>query len=493
MERRRDDHLALMCGIVGHYARQGPALPPDVLFGLSECVRHRGPDDNTWWQHGRFSFAHRRLSIIDLSSGQQPMASADGQVVITFNGEIYNYRELRHELEQHGHAFRTSSDTEVLINGYRQWGRGLLAKLRGMFAFAIADRSAQQLLLARDRFGEKPLFYLDDDSGTTFASEVTPLSAAARRREIDPIALGRYLTLNYVPAESTMFAGVRRLPPASWRLYSADGRIEQDTYWQPPDVNDVRDIEMAAAVDELEGLLDRSAALTLRSDVPVGIFLSAGIDSSLVARAAARAGTVARAFSLGFAEQTHNEVPGARRTAAQLKIPLTEVTLTSSALERFVDLVAHADDPLADSSALAVWTLSEEAAKHVKVVLAGDGGDELFGGYLTYQATLWHASVTSRLPGAVARGLAATSHWIPTGTGKVTPSYKLMRYLRALGYPAGEAHFSWNGTWLPDEAARLLHDGPARDAALNSLAFMAERHHLHEAITLGGLQRSTLR
>ena len=481
-----------MCGIAGHYARQGPAPAPEMLFGLSECIRHRGPDDNTWWQHGRFSFAHRRLSIIDLSSGRQPMASDDGQIVITYNGEIYNYRELRRELEQHGHAFRTTSDTEVVVNGYRQWGRALLAKLRGMFAFAIADRASQQLLLARDRFGEKPLLYLDHKEGTTFASELTPLSSIAARREIDPVALGHYLTLNYVPGDATMFEGVRRLPPASWRLYSPDGRIEQDTYWQPPAVGEVRDIDMTAAVQELEGLLDRAAELTLRSDVPVGIFLSAGIDSSLVARAAARAGSVARAFSLGFAEQTHNEIPGARQTAAQLGIPITEVTLTASALDRFVDLVAHADDPLADSSALAVWTLAAEAAKHVKVVLAGDGGDELFGGYLTYPATLWHASTTSHLPRGIARALAATAEWIPTGTGKVTASYQAMRYVRALAHPPGEAHFSWNGTWLPEQAAALLHAGPARNAAMNALAFMADRHQLCGSITLGHLQRADL-
>ncbi len=226
--------------------------------------------------------------------------------------------------------------------------------------------------------------------------------------------------------------------------------------------------------------------------MPVGIFLSSGIDSSLVARAAARGGTVTRAFSLGFAEQSHNEVPAARQTAAQLGIPITEVTLTAAALGRFVDLVAHADDPLADSSALAVWTLAEETAKHVKVVLSGDGGDELFGGYLTYPATLWHASVTSRLPGVLKRAFAAGSDWLPTGAGKVTASYKLMRYLRAMPLPAGEAHFSWNGTWLPHQAAALVHDGPARDAAIGALAFMAARHHLDDTPTLGELQRADL-
>lgn len=479
-----------MCGIVGQFARDGAPLAPDTLFDLIDCLGHRGPDDSTWWQHGRYSFGHRRLAIIDLASGRQPMASSDGAIVITFNGEIYNYPELREQLVRLGHAFRTHSDTEVLINGYRQWGRDLLPKLRGMFAFAIADRTNQQLLLARDRFGEKPLLYLDDANGTTFASELTPLSRIATKRELDPVALGHYLTLNYVPADATMFAGVRRLPPASWRLYSADGKIEQGTYWSPPPAGETQTIYMATAVRELEALLDRAARLTLQSDVPVGIFLSSGIDSSLVARAAVRAGTITRAFSLGFSEQSHNEVPGARQTAAQLGIPITEVRLTASALGRFVDLVAHADDPLADSSALAVWTLAEETAKHVKVVLSGDGGDELFGGYLTYQATMWHSSLTSRLPGPIRRAMAAASKWLPAGNGKVTASYQLMRYLRAMPLPASEAHFSWNGTWLPHQAATLVHEGPARDAAMNALAFMAARHHLAEHPTLGELQRA---
>ena len=247
---------------------------------------------------------------------------------------------------------------------------------------------------------------------------------------------------------------------------------------------------MTTAIDELDARLQRAVAFTLRSDVPVGIFLSAGIDSSLVARAAVKAGTVARAFSLGFEEQSHSEIAGARQTAAKLGLPITEVTLNASALERFTNLVAHADDPLADSSALAVWTLSAETAKHVKVVLAGDGGDELFGGYLTYPATLWHASVTSRLPMVLRRAMAAAGSRIGGGDGKVTTAYKLMRYLRAMPLPPGEAHFSWNGTWLPEEAASLAADAEAKAAARDSLRWMAERHGLTGGVTLGTLQRA---
>ena len=482
-----------MCGIVGHYARDGAALPPATLFELVQCVSHRGPDDNTFWQDGPFSFGHRRLSIIDLASGRQPMASADGAIVITFNGEIYNYLELRKELVALGHTFRTQSDTEVLINGYRHWGIDLLPKLLGMFAFAIADRRNRELLLARDRFGEKPLLYLDDAHGTTFASELTPLSRIARTREVDGDALGRYLVLNYVPGEQTLFKGVTRVPPAGWRRYRANGHIEEGTYWTLPADRDPDPPPFDQAIDELDARLQRAAMFTLRSDVPVGIFLSAGIDSSLVARAAVKAGTVARAFSLGFEEQSHNEVIGARETAKKLGLPITEVTLNASALERFTKLVAHADDPLADSSALAVWTLAAETSKHVKVVLAGDGGDELFGGYLTYPATLWHASVTSRLPNAVRRSMASAAPGIAGGEGKVTTGYKLMRYLRAATLPPGEAHFSWNGTWLPEEAAVLASSDEAKASAWHSLRWMADRHGLRGHLTLEMLQRADVR
>ena len=234
VERRGHHRAPLMCGIVGHFAGDGGAMASSTLFELVHCVAHRGPDDSTFWQDGPFSFGHRRLSIIDLASGRQPMASADGAIVITYNGEIYNYLELRAELTALGHAFRTQSDTEVLINGYRQWGIDLLPKLLGMFAFAIADRPKRELLLARDRFGEKPLLYLDDRRGTTFASELTPLSRIAQSREIDADALGRYLTLNYVPGEQTLLKGVRRVPPGGWRRYRADGRVDEGIYWSPP-------------------------------------------------------------------------------------------------------------------------------------------------------------------------------------------------------------------------------------------------------------------
>jgi asparagine synthase (glutamine-hydrolysing) len=482
-----------MCGIVGHYTYEIGAAPLDEFPALVNCLSHRGPDDATFWGDGRFAFGHRRLSIIDLSSGRQPMATEDGALVVTFNGEIYNYIELREELIAAGHRFQTSSDTEVLLHGYRMWGVDLPARLTGMFAFAIADRERQELFLARDRFGEKPLLYAETARGVSFASELRPLTIAYReRRELDLDALGSYLCLNYVAGDATLMRGVRRLPAATWRRYAPDERVTTGTYWRPAADVDTRPRSMDDAVEELRALLDRSVRFTLRSDVPVGLFLSAGIDSTLVAHSAARSGHLARAFCVGFEEQSYSELPRARATAARLGIPLTPVTLTTDVLSDFFEIVRHADDPLADSSAAAVWTIAREAARHVKVVLAGDGGDELFGGYLTNQASLWHSAAVTPLPLAARAMIAAIGERLPTGESKVSASYKLMRFFRAAPLATGEAHFSWNGTWLPADAARFVADPRAADAARRALASMADRHGLAAGITLGALQRADI-
>jgi len=482
-----------MCGILGHYRFDEQAPPIEAFPGLLGCLSHRGPDDSTYWSEGRFTFGHRRLSIIDLAGGRQPMATPDGALVVTFNGEIYNYLELRTELMARGYHFATESDTEVLLHGYREWGSDLLPRLIGMFAFGIADRRQQELFLARDRFGEKPLLCVETDSDVMFASELRPLSIALRSRaEVDLDALGRYLCLNYVPGEATLLRGVRRVPPGSWVRYSPTGVISKGRYWSPPHATEEVPQSMETAVAKLEALLDRSVALTLRSDVPVGVFLSAGIDSSLVARSAIRSGRLARAFCLGFEEASYSEAPRATALAAQLGIPATEVTLTPVALEDFFNIVSHADDPLADSSALAVWTLAREAARHVKVVLSGDGGDELFGGYLTHRASLWHGAAIEWAPVAWREALARGGDLLRTGESKVSTTYKLMRFLRALALPTGQAHFSWNGVWLPVQAAALADSPALRESALSALEWMSSRHGLGVRPPLGALQRADL-
>jgi asparagine synthase (glutamine-hydrolysing) len=480
-----------MCGIVGRFA-WGLPLQPERVGATVNHLRHRGPDEGAYWHDESFFFGHRRLSIIDLSSGQQPMGTEDGDLVVTFNGEIYNHAEIRRELEQLGYHFRTRSDTEVLLHGYREWGTNLLRRLVGMFAFALADRRQQELFLARDPVGEKPLYYVDEPGRITFASELRPLVAVgATDGRIDPLALGGYLCLNYVPGDATLLANVRRVPAATWRLYRR-GSVTTGRYWSLGPEAEPPSLDLESAVRGLRERLDRAVRLALVSDVPVGIFLSGGMDSSLIAESAARQGRVARAYCLDFDEEGFSEWSRAETVARSLGIPLTRVSLGSDLARNFAEIVEHADDPLADSSALPVWTLSREAARTNKVVLGGDGGDEIFGGYLTYQASLLHARLARLLPRPLRRLVARMALSLPTSEGKVSTSYKAMRFSRALDLPTSEAHFTWNGTWLPAQAASLLRPEAARAAGARALARLSESHQLPQSPNLTDLQRADI-
>jgi asparagine synthase (glutamine-hydrolysing) len=446
----------LMCGIVGLFARDGPAPHRDLWGTLVDHLRHRGPDAGAFWGEGPFFLGHRRLAILGLESGHQPMATEDGGLVVSFNGEIYNFVELRAELEARGFRFRTSSDTEVLLHGYEAWGERLPEHLIGQFAFAIADRRRRHLFLARDRFGEKPLFVLRAPGYVAFASELRPLAALPDLdRQMDVAALGGYLSLNYVPGEATLLAGVRRLPPATWARFTADGE-HVERYWAPPRVPAETPRSMEEALEQWRPSFDRAVRLSMRADVPVGILLSGGMDSALVAESAARQGRLNCAYFLDFEEKQWSERHAAEAVASRLGLPLESATLTSQSLEDFLQLVSHADDPLADSSALAVWTIARHAARKNKVVLGGDGGDELYGGYLTYGASRLHGRVIARLPAALRAGLAGLGRRLPTREGKVSLSQRAHRFLRAADLPTAEAHLTWNGTWLPGEAAALM-------------------------------------
>jgi asparagine synthase (glutamine-hydrolysing) len=483
-----------MCGIFGRFTYRGPVGDCEDLVSASDLLAHRGPDDGTWWAEGPFFLGHRRLSIIDVELGSQPMATADGRHVLVFNGEIYNYVELREELIAAGAVFATRSDTEVLLHGYRRWGAELPAHLIGMFAFAIADRVARTLFLARDRFGEKPLFMAENNGGVTFASEVKALAAVPDfTRTLDEASLREYLCLNYVPGEGTLLRGVRRLAPGTWRRFHVD-RVESGQYWQPPvAVEDAGARSAGETVAELRRRIDRSVRIALRSDVPVTLFLSGGIDSSIIAESAVRQGHLAHAYCLDFPEASFSEMPKAATVARRLGIELRRVPLTTAVLSEFFDVVDHADDPLGDSSALAVWALSKAVARDYKVVVTGDGGDEVFGGYLTYKATRLH-QMLSRFAGRPLRErLAALARFVPVGDGKVPASYKLMRFLRALHLPAGEAHFTWNGTWLPDDAARLMIGGGGTAPIEGTLHAMAARHQMDGELNLAVLQRADAR
>lgn len=476
-----------MCGIFGQFALNGPVDDLDQLCAATNHLRHRGPDGGGWWAEGAFFLGHRRLSIIDLNTGDQPMATKDGRFVIVYNGEIYNYLELRSELITLGYQFHSDSDTEVILVGYRHWGEDVCKHLIGMFAFVIADRLCCSLFVARDRFGEKPLFVCESQKSITFASEVGAFCYLdGYQAEIDKDAIGSYLCLNYVPGDRTLMKGVRRIPPASWKRYSTD-KIEEGTYWEAP-IHERSNLDCIQAMNDIQDKIDNAVRICLRSDVPVTLFLSGGIDSSIIAKSAASQGRLKHAYCLDMPEGSYSELSNAKFVAEQLGIELRRVALSESALFEFMDIVQHMDDPLADSSALAVWSLSREVAKDYKVALSGDGGDELFGGYLTYPATLLHAHLRALTPHAARRILAHLAGYIPTSANKVTSSYKLMRFLRSADLPSNQAHFTWNGTWLPQDASRFLLDESDASNATQALALLSRAHSLGDKPSLLALQ-----
>ncbi len=381
--------------------------------------------------------------------------------MITFNGEIYNYVELRSELEALGSRFMTRSDTEVILEAYRHYGVAAASKLVGMFAFAIADRLERTLYLARDRLGEKPLYVWTAPSGdTVFASELKAITCMSDFAcEVDPVALGGYLLLNYVPGDAMLLRGITRLPAGTWCRLHLNGRREEGAYWTPASRETITDdikTQGATTVDELAKRLDQAVHIALRSDVPVTLFLSGGIDSSLVAESATRQGYLRHAYCLDFQDRRFSEWDNAKLVADRLELELRRAVARPIDPQEFDRLIYHADDPLADSSAVAVDALSREVAMDYKVAISGDGGDELFGGYLTYKATAIYQQLRHFVP---AGGARLASHWlgrISTANTKVSAAYKAQRFLRAWGYAPAVAHFTWNGTWLPQEATAIL-------------------------------------
>jgi asparagine synthase (glutamine-hydrolysing) len=390
---------------------------------MRDCLRHRGPDDaGSWWSPDRrVGLAMRRLAIIDLSpGGHQPMADATGNCWITFNGEIYNFKEVRRDLERLGHVFRTASDTEVILQAYAQWGIDCLERLNGMFAFGLCDLTRRRLLLARDRAGEKPLFYRHDPRGLLFASELKALMTdPSFPREIDREALRQYLAFGYVPAPLCILRGVRKVSPAHWLTYEWEsGRLETRSYWALPGPGGpaVEDGELEA---ELERLLFDSVRMRLVADVPVGVLLSGGLDSSLVTAMAARASSdTIRTFTISFpGHERHDEAPYARIVASHFGTRHTELAAEPATVELLPELARQFDEPLADSSQVPTYLVSRLIRQHAKVALGGDGGDELFGGYLHYGWLERQRIASQWLPLAIRRAISRTaSRLLPLGT-----------------------------------------------------------------------------
>ena len=402
-----------MCGIAGFAdvvaaASASPTADRLRVKAMCDVMRHRGPDDEGFHVEPGVALGMRRLSIIDLSTGQQPIHNEDRTVWVVFNGEIYNYRELRETLESAGHRFYTASDTETIVHGYEEWGEAVFSRLRGMFGIAIWDSRTKTFILARDRAGIKPLYYAEAAGRLFFGSEAKCVLANPEiDREIDPAALDHFLGYLYTPRDRAIFKRMRKLPPGC--LLRLDrGRVEVRQYWQLPTGETFRGSE-EDALDLLERTLGDAVESHMVSDVPLGAFLSGGIDSSVVvALMARRSRRPVKTFSIGFDEERYNELPHARRVAAHLGTEHHELIVRPDALGILDRLIWHFDEPFADSSAIPTWYVSQMARQHVTVVLSGDGGDELFGGYDRY---LPHPRVASfdRLAPGVGRALAAAT------------------------------------------------------------------------------------
>ena len=430
-----------MCGIAGFYLRAGPADPVRVK-AMCARIRHRGPDDEGFHIEGPCALGMRRLSIIDLATGHQPISNEDGSVWIVFNGEIYNYGELRAQLGRRGHRFGTNSDTETIVHLFEEQGVGAANELRGMFACALWDSRARTLTLLRDRFGKKPLYYADLPEGLFFGSEIKCLEAAGVPLDPDPEALRLYFQFSYIPDPWSGFARVRKLEPGGWLRCHGDGRIETGRYWRLPVPAEraPAGLTREAAAEELRRLFDESVRLRMIADVPLGAFLSGGLDSSsVVASMALQSDQPVKTFSIGFEEEGFNELPAAALVASRYRTDHHAIMVGPNAVDLVEKLVGFFDEPFGDSSALPTYIVSEFAARHVKVALSGDGGDELFAGYPNI-AKVERMRRFDLLPQPVRRMLSAVADRLPySAYGK--------NFLRAISRPnALERYFEFSTT-----------------------------------------------
>jgi asparagine synthase (glutamine-hydrolysing) len=398
----------IVCGFAGLlYADSTRPLERAVLAAMGDRIAHRGPDAEGFWSAPGIGLVHRRLSIIDLAGGDQPIANEDDSLQVVFNGEIYNYQGLRAGLEAKGHRFRTRSDTEVLVHLYEEHGEHLVERLRGMFTFALWDRPRRRLLLARDRLGIKPLYVYRDREKLLFASEPKAILAhPGLTADVDPAALEDYLAFGMVPGRRSIFRRIEKLPPAHVLVVTPD-RLDAEPrrYWQlrvEPDES--RTVEQWQ--EELRAKIDETVRLHLIADVPVGAFLSGGVDSSIVvASAAGRTEGPLQTFTIGFREESFSELPYARQVAEQFGTRHAEEVVTPDAVSLVDELTRYFDEPFADPSAVPTYLVSRLARRSVKVALSGDGGDEAFGGYARYAHDLKEASVRRWLPGWLRRGV----------------------------------------------------------------------------------------
>lgn len=450
-----------MCGIAGFVDFAGHRSDGIAarLKRMTDALRHRGPDAEGFFIDDCAALGHRRLSIVDVATGQQPMGVVGGAVQIVFNGEIYNFGDLRRELEGRGHDFVTHSDTEVILHAYLEWGEQCVERLNGMFAFAIWDARTRRLLFARDRVGKKPLYVYRRGSLVAFASELEALRAGGLcPDELDLEALDCYFTLGYIPAPRTIYRDVRKLGAARCAIVHGEGERER-RYWRPG-FGEVRNLSLEAATDEFEALLDDAVRCRLTSEVPLGAFLSGGLDSSLVVSSMAR--ILDRRVitnAIGFDDREFDELDAARMTAAHLDTDHHEYVVRPRAAEILPQIARHFDEPLADSSAIPTWYVCEMARQSVTVALSGDGGDESFAGYTSrYLPHAMESRVRGALPAALRTAVFAPAGRIWPGSARLPYPLRLKTILENLAVGDVEAYYR-DLAWLRDDTRIAVYSG----------------------------------
>ena len=484
-----------MCGIVGFLTSNPSEIPEhQILRGMRDTLVHRGPDDRGEYvrpldEKGPFLFlGHCRLSIIDLVSGQQPLSSEDGTVWVIFNGEIYNFQELRSELEKLGHRFKTNSDTEVIVHSYEEYGEECFKHLNGMFAVGIWDERKKQLILARDRLGKKPLYYSLLHGTFLFASELKAIMAYPNfPRKVDTLSLRKYLFYEFIPSPHTIFETARKLPAASYLIWQK-GKIEIRKYWSPFRSEEGREFSEEEAESKIFDLLRTSVRRRLISDVPLGIFLSGGIDSSAVAAFAQQEvpGKV-KTFSIGFEDPSFDESKYAALVSTFLGTEHYEQMMTPedllSIIPRLPDIL---DEPMADASILPTYLLSKFTREHVTVALGGDGGDELFAGYPTYLAHKL-AWPYERYLGLLHPLTAYLANLLPVSDNNISFDFKVKKFLSGIGYPDGIRNSIWLGSFPFQENENVLSDEIRnqfnRDRLVEEISLYEKEYPLNDRMT----------
>jgi asparagine synthase (glutamine-hydrolysing) len=464
-----------MCGIGGILALDGAAIDLGSLERIEAALRHRGPDDGGSYvsspssprSHWNIGLVNRRLSIIDLEGGTQPMANADGSIWIVYNGEVYNFRTLRQDLLQRGRQFRTRSDTEVVLQAYEEYGVECVKRLEGMFAFAIWDATKSRLFLARDGMGIKPLYYYETPQRFVFASELKVLlQAGLVDWRIDMAALSEFLSFEFIPAPKTILSGVKKLLPGHCLIIGPEGST-CERYWTP--AFEIAHRQEEEWVQLIQHTVREAVRRHLVSDVPVGVFLSGGMDSSSILALARELGHYPlKTFSIGFDDPHISELAYARLMAQQCGSEHHELVLgVQEAQNVLTDLWHHMDEPLADASVIPTFLVSQLASRAVKVVLSGDGGDELFGGYRTYQAykiARWY----KRLPQRFRKWCALGVNRMPSSSDQHSLGFKMKKFMRGVEYKPEWANSIWWGAYLPEEKKQLLTEDIASMMAAHS-------------------------